>query len=300
MSPSGPIIQVNLNHSARAQDLLMQTLVEWEAGLAVVAEPYRVPNHPNWVGDQLGSATVVWNGRPGSPPLSIIECDRGFLAVRWEDLAVVAIYAPPSWPLAVFERYLDGVGRCISRCLPRPVLVLGDFNSKSQAWGSPETDARGREVLDWAAGLELCLLNTGSVDMYVRWNGGSIVNLSWATPAAARRISGWRVAVEAESLSDHRYVVLGLSAGRNAQPRRRPVAARPPPRWPLKEMDEDALMAAAHVVAWPDGRACRRAGGSPTAPERNEGDMRRRYAPGQGPPEEGGVLLVERDCGYSH
>ncbi|XP_053989631.1 uncharacterized protein LOC128882088 [Hylaeus volcanicus] len=256
MSPSGPIIQVNLNHSARAQDLLMQTLVEWEAGLAVAAEPYRVPNHPNWVGDQLGSATVV---RPGSPPLSIIECGRGFLAVSWGDLAVVAIYVPPSWPHAVFERYLDGVGRCISRCLP--VLVLGDFNSKSQAWGSPETDARGREVLEWAAGLELCLLNTGSVDI---------------------------------------YVVLGLSAGRNAQPRRRPVAARPPPRWPLKEMDEDALMAAAHVVAWPDGRACRRAGGSPTAPERNEGDMRRRYAPGQGPPEEGGVLLVARDCGYSH
>ena len=31
--------------------------------------------------------------------------------------------------------------------LPKPVLLTGDFNSYNQAWGSPENDARGFEVL---------------------------------------------------------------------------------------------------------------------------------------------------------
>ena len=35
------IIQANINHSARAQDLLLQTMGELGLGLAVVAEPYR-------------------------------------------------------------------------------------------------------------------------------------------------------------------------------------------------------------------------------------------------------------------
>ncbi|XP_053989964.1 uncharacterized protein LOC128882396, partial [Hylaeus volcanicus] len=107
LGPSGPIIQINLNHSARAQDLLMQTLVEWGAGLTVLAEPYRVPDHPYWMGDLLGSAAIVWSGRPGTPPLELLECGRGYLAVDWGGIAVVAIYAPPSWSLASVEGYLD-------------------------------------------------------------------------------------------------------------------------------------------------------------------------------------------------
>ncbi|XP_053985480.1 uncharacterized protein LOC128879931 [Hylaeus volcanicus] len=195
MGPSGPIIQVNLNHSTRAQDLLMQTVVEWGAGLAVVAEPYRVPDHAYWMGDLLDSAAIVWSGRPGTPPLALLERGKGFLAVDSGGIAVVAIYAPPSWSFAIFKGYLSEVGRCISRCLPRPVLILGDFNSKAQGCGSLATDARGHEVIDWAAGLELPLLNTDSVHMCVRKNGGSIGDLSWASPAAARRFSGgeWRL-----------------------------------------------------------------------------------------------------------
>ncbi|XP_078051848.1 uncharacterized protein LOC144477994, partial [Augochlora pura] len=251
MGPKGPIIQANLNRSARAQDLLMQNLAERGAGLAVAAEPYRVPEHPHWMGDSIGSVAVLWVGRQGSPPCSVIERGRGYLAVEWGDIAVVAIYAPPSWPLEHFEQYLDGVGRCISRCQPRPVLVLGDFNSKATAWESPRTDSRGLEVLDWAAGLGLVLLNTGSVHTCVRHNGGSIVDLSWATPPAARRISGWRVAEEVERLSDHRYIILDLPAASRMTPRRRHGEVEPAPRWALNRLDQDALMAAAHVVAWP-------------------------------------------------
>ncbi|XP_076384326.1 uncharacterized protein LOC143262577 [Megalopta genalis] len=148
MGPNGLIIQANLNHSARAQDLLVQYLVEWGTGLAVVAEPYRVPDHPHWMGDTSGSAAIYWVGRQGSPACSVIERGWGFLAVDWGGTAAVAIYAPFRRSLEEFERSLDGVGRCVSRCLPRQVLVLGDFNAKATVWKSPGTDTRGREVLE--------------------------------------------------------------------------------------------------------------------------------------------------------
>ena len=57
MALAGHIIQANINHSARAQDLLLQTMAELGLGLALVAEPYCIP-HNNYE-----------RGRPPPPPL---------------------------------------------------------------------------------------------------------------------------------------------------------------------------------------------------------------------------------------
>ena len=55
----GLLLQANLNHSVRGQDLFVQTLAEWNIDLAVAAEPYRVPAHPNWAGDGGGLVAVT-------------------------------------------------------------------------------------------------------------------------------------------------------------------------------------------------------------------------------------------------
>lgn len=52
------IIQVNINHASQAQDLLVQHMREWKVDTAVVAEPYRVPKHPEWFGDRTGKAAI--------------------------------------------------------------------------------------------------------------------------------------------------------------------------------------------------------------------------------------------------
>ncbi|XP_076397819.1 uncharacterized protein LOC143266091 [Megachile rotundata] len=246
MAPKGCILQANLNHSARAQDLFVHTLAEWQVGLAVAAEPYKVPEHPHWFGDDVGSVAIAWTTLPGSSVCELITRGRGFVAVNWDGTAVVGIYAPPSWTLARFEEFLDGMSACIARCLPRPLLVLGDFNSKAQAWGSPSTDARGEAVLDWAAANGLRLLNRGTVSTCVHPQGESIVDLSWATPSAAQRVSGWRAAEEVETLSDHLYIRMDVSATC------RRLRAAPPRRWALKRLDEDALMVASLAAAWPE------------------------------------------------
>lgn len=47
-SHSISFLQANLNHSAGAQDLFVQSLAEWSIDVGIVAEPYRVPDGPNW------------------------------------------------------------------------------------------------------------------------------------------------------------------------------------------------------------------------------------------------------------
>nr|XP_012145702.1 PREDICTED: uncharacterized protein LOC100883183 [Megachile rotundata] len=166
---------------------------------------------------------------------------------RWGELVVVGVYAPPRWPLAEFEEMLDRVGQVVSRCPTQRVLVLGDFNAKARQWGSPGTDARGEAALDWAAARELLLLNRGSVSTCVRPQGESIVDLTWASPAAARDVASWRVVEEVETLSDHRYIRVDFSSDTPCRRGRRP----PPKRWALKRLDKDMLVAAAVAASWP-------------------------------------------------
>ncbi|XP_033361469.1 uncharacterized protein LOC117239760 [Bombus vosnesenskii] len=236
--------------SRRAQDLLLQTIRENEVTLAAVAEPHRIPDSPNWIGDLDRSAGITWTSASGV----LLDRGSGFVAVVWRGAAVVAVYVSPNIDLAAYGDFLDRVGECIGRCLPRQVPVLGDFNAHSTQWGNPRTNSRGRMFTDWAAGLGLLLANRGSASTCVAWRGSSVVDITWATPELLRRIHDWRVAEGVETLSDHLYILMEVALGAedDAGRRRRPGEnrRRPPPRWRLKERDKEMLWAATIVSAW--------------------------------------------------
>ncbi|XP_050484355.1 uncharacterized protein LOC126870583 [Bombus huntii] len=65
--------------SRRAQDLFLQTIRENEVALAAVAEPHRIPDSPNWVGDLDGSAGITWTAAPGV----LLDRGSGFVADEW-------------------------------------------------------------------------------------------------------------------------------------------------------------------------------------------------------------------------
>ena len=135
------------------------------------------------------------------------------------------------------------------------------FNAKSTLWRSPRTNHRGKAVVKWAAELDLQLLNEGSVNTCDRWQGESIVDLSWASPSAARKVKEWRVADELESLSDHRYIVIKLlpvgweanykkGEKQRRSDRNRRLEGILHPRWTVKRLDQSRLLTAAHAAAW--------------------------------------------------
>jgi len=245
------LLQANLNHSPPAQDLFVAELCGSDCGLGVAAEPYRVPdNNPNWVKAADGSVAIYRRHSPRSPPLALIERGRGFVIARWGALRVVGVYAPPKRSRSDFLRQLREVGDGIRRCRPHPVLVAGDFNAWAEVWGSRSTNLRGRLLLNWAAELDLLLLNRGSTSTCVRSQGESIVDLTWANPLAARLVSSWGV-LEQDTLSDHQFIKVVLTATpQEVLLRRRRGDTSPPRRWVLRKMSEDRLMAAVHSETW--------------------------------------------------
>ena len=245
------LLQANINHCAAAQDLLVQSMAQWLIEVAVAAEPYFVPPSEDWLGDTDGSVAIVLSRAAGPPPLSLVVRGRGYVAARWRKCLLIGVYFSPNRTLAEFEAFLGGLGALIGQNPSRPVLVMGDLNAKSMAWGSPATDARGEVLLEWVTVTGLTILNRGSVNTCVRRQGGSIVDISFASPAVARTVRGWRVLEEVETLSDHRYIRFDVSTSPEAPGARHPERCTSrSPRWVLGSLDREVLEEAALVQAW--------------------------------------------------
>ncbi|XP_011859601.1 PREDICTED: uncharacterized protein LOC105557067 [Vollenhovia emeryi] len=244
------LLQANVARSPGAQDLLMQALAEGGYTLTVVAEPSRVPpNHPSWLGGRRDrTIAIYWRSWQGAPTTTALERGDRHVIMQWGPIAVVGVYLRPTKNLAHFEDWLSDIERSVRRLSPKPVLVAGDFNAWSTAWGSRRTNSKGEVLERWAAALGLVLLNQGRVSTCVRREGRSIIDLTWATPSAARLVTLWRVMRDTENLSDHRYISVELgvlaSLGRRRESR---------PRWAIKRLREDALMASIEAACWVRG-----------------------------------------------
>ena len=232
--------------------MLMQCLAEWGGELAIAADPYHIPeSHPNWAGDSLGRVAVVsWHAR-NTPPMIPISAAEGFALVEWGPIDVAGCYFPPRLTRREYEDALESLGEHIRRRSPRPVLVGGDFNAHALEWGFPSTDSRGDSTLLWAARHGLVLLNRGRASTFVGARGESIVDLTWATPAAAARIRGWHVdASSLGELSDHRLIRMELVSIPTEVSIRRRLHEKER-RWALRKLDPGALEVSLLSSTWP-------------------------------------------------
>jgi hypothetical protein len=96
----------------------------------VAAEPYRVPDSPNCVGDLYETAAVGWmTTTTPSIPGALLERGNNYVAVEWAGIAVVGVYVSPNSGRTLSE---SSSMECVRRrCRPHQVLVLGDFNARS-------------------------------------------------------------------------------------------------------------------------------------------------------------------------
>ena len=87
------------------------------------------------------------------------------------------------------------------------IVIAGDFNASAAEWGMLETDARGDEILDLSARLDLAVLNVGNTTTLRRPDcRQTIPDITLATEALAARIVDWQV-LEYFSASDHQYIL---------------------------------------------------------------------------------------------
>ncbi|XP_032690750.1 uncharacterized protein LOC116853689 [Odontomachus brunneus] len=221
------LLQANVNHSAGAQDLLLQALAERNGGLALVSEPHHIPERDSrWLElrREHPGAAIYWRSGEESPRPKLIRAERYIVAAEWGTIRVVSVYVPPrsrEWSRARFGGFLEQVGRVLDKCAPHPVIVAGDFNSHAREWGSRQTDPRGQDLLEWAATRGLFLINTGSVSTCVRPQGESIVDLTFGNRPAVRTVRDWRVATETDINSDHLLIEMSVVATSKEVLRRR-------------------------------------------------------------------------------
>jgi len=140
---------------------------KWD--LAMISELYRVPEHPHLAGDTEGLAAVVWAGSENSPPIQVLERDRGYVMVKWGSTVIASCYASPNKSTEAFERYLDGLELAVRRNMGPPTIVAGDLNGKSLWIAYHRRQRRVAPRLDGKPGLSV--INQGQASTCVRWQG---------------------------------------------------------------------------------------------------------------------------------
>src|SRR5207253_5318438 len=129
-------------------------------------------------------------------------------------VTVCSLYLPPDATFGIAD--LDA----LVAQLPKPYLLLGDFNSHHTLWGSRHVDAKGRLLEKWVAGGEVCLMNTRDPTHLNVANGAwSSIDLSFCSRAIPSHFQ-WSVLGDLHG-SDHLPILvkhLGRSCGDVAKP----------------------------------------------------------------------------------
>lgn len=99
------------------------------------------------------------------------------------DITICNVYLPNSSPLSI-QQLTDLISQ-----LPRPRILLGDFNAHSRAWGNSDSDQRGHTVETFLDSSDLVLLNTGEKTRFNSSTGNfSSIDLSMCDPVIFPRL----------------------------------------------------------------------------------------------------------------
>ena len=99
-----------------------------------------------------------------------------------------------------------------------PLILAGDFNAKARAWTEGPWDPRGDLVEELMGAYNLVVANKPGVHTYEKEIARLVLRLIFASPEVTKNISSWEV-LDAESLSDHRYISTKLLGKKNQRRR---------------------------------------------------------------------------------
>lgn len=194
------LLQINLNRSGRAQDLMLQYMRENKIGIALVSEPNRIPRG-NWVGDASGLAPIYWGV---GETFALVRRGKGYVAIENGNHVLVSTYCSPNVDKEDLKELLEDIENNILISNRRRVIIGGDFNARSKLWDK-KYNIKGRILEEWAHKLNMVILNDGEIETCTRAQGLSRVDVTLATEVAARETNNWEVDGATETLSDHIY-----------------------------------------------------------------------------------------------
>lgn len=203
------ILQININHSWEAQDLFGQRAREIGVAICAISEPRRIPTSPYWFGSIDCKSAVFWLPENAVGVCKLIYRGKNFVLVKISNLFIYSCYISPNSRQDDFRSFLIELGDCFYRYGLVNNVLCGDFNAKSYLWGSGAVNFRGVLLEEWAASMDLRILNTGGVFTCIRPQGSSVVDLTWISPNLYNFNVNWRV-LDEETLSDHLFILISI------------------------------------------------------------------------------------------
>lgn len=229
------ILQINLNRSWKALDLLKQNMFELNVGIALISEPPKGLKESNacFISNN-GLAAILWRSEDTRDvTCRLIRRGNNFVIVLLGDVYLISSYISRNSHMDDFSLFLDLLGGSINSLNGQLLLLGGDFNAHSHLWGSMTTDRRGELLIRWAATYELRILNLNGVHTCIRPQGSSIIDLTWASPALLALVDWWGVLDSVESLSDHLYIQINIKTHKLIKDNNRVIRKR----WNFKKLD---------------------------------------------------------------
>ena len=136
---------------------LQETFLKPNSNLDI--RDYTMYNHIHQAGDRAsgGSSVIINNSVPQIQiPLNTNLQAIAVKATLHKTIRVCSLYLPPNDRI-----YIADLEQFIQQ-LPKPFIIMGDFNSHSNIWGCRDTDQKGRIIEDVINRNNLLLYNNKS------------------------------------------------------------------------------------------------------------------------------------------
>lgn len=207
-------LQINVDGRNNAQDLMMVILRERGADVLIIGEPHHCDQESEGWFSNIGSKAAIAVINPKIQVQKIrLRNNTGFCWERLDYTTVYACYWSPNTEYTMFVDFLDRLQGSI-RSRNGNVIVSGDFNAKSPAWGD-HREEKGKALMDMMAGLGMVVCNSGDKPTFSRVNNGgnsmSHIDITFVSGRGNHIVREWKVLSQYTG-SFYRYITLRVSA----------------------------------------------------------------------------------------
>lgn len=202
-----------------AHCLLNQTALEMGADIVLISEPLYNPGP--WIYSSSGSTAIWVTGNNGIRRLEDGDkAEQDFTAIRLSKMTIVSTYFSPNISIELFAYKVKRLIEFISQEIAsgNSIVVGGDFNAKSPAWGSKKQNTRGTILLEELIGKNIfpCIPEGG----HTFERGKATSNLDFIATTQDLQQNIYKLTskiLNVESASDHKYILTDIKTAEDSR-----------------------------------------------------------------------------------
>ena len=219
------VLQANLNNSKTAHDLVTMTANRKKIDVCIISEPNAAISRrkisQNWIATAEGTVALWWTQKNRDTQIMESKAKSHIAWLKLSDgTSIIGCYCPPNETANEYTARLEEISNTIEQMGTTNVILAGDFNAKSEAWGSTTSNPRGRRLLELIEQHNLTILNTGNAPTFERREQESSIDVTAGGSSITQRIGGWQILTE-ETQSDHNYITFNVEQQVTARTRTR-------------------------------------------------------------------------------